>query len=236
MRFPIAIAGAVLAALSLAPATATAAPENPDMSPMIIGGSYAQNFPYAARLFANGRENCSATKIAPNWILTAEHCVASSATYTFRAGSLDQTSGGQMVTASQIIKHPSADLALARVSPAMSGPFAPLQASVSTNQTVQLYGWGATCTNQPEINCQSRYLKVANTRVTSTNGKDYRGGVAISVTRVDGIAAGGDSGGPMFANGRQVGVASTSDRSTRSNYTSVNHGPYRSWITQYAGV
>ncbi|RDI33305.1 S1 family peptidase [Lentzea flaviverrucosa] len=236
MRFPIAIAGAVLAALSLAPATATAAPENPDMSPMIIGGSYAQNFPYAARLFANGRENCSATKIAPNWILTAEHCVASSATYTFRAGSLDQTSGGQMVTASQIIKHPSADLALARVSPAMSGPFAPLVASVSTNQTVQLYGWGATCTNQPEINCQSRYLKVANTRVTSTNGKDYRGGVAISVTRVDGIAAGGDSGGPMFANGRQVGVASTSDRSTRSNYTSVNHGPYRSWITQYTGV
>lgn len=235
MRLTIAIAGAVLAALSLAPA-ATAAPENPDMSPMIIGGSYAQNFPYAARLFANGRENCSATKIAPNWILTAEHCVASSATYTFRAGSLDQTSGGQMVTASQIIKHPSADLALARVSPAMSGPFSPLVASVSTGQTVQLYGWGATCTNQPEINCQSRYLKVANTRVTSTNGRDYRGGVAISVTRVDGIAAGGDSGGPMFANGRQVGVASTSDRSTRSNYTSVNHGPYRSWITQYAGV
>ncbi|GGM83534.1 trypsin [Lentzea pudingi] len=235
MRLTIAIAGAVLAALSLAPA-ATAAPENPDMSPMIIGGSYAQNFPYAARLFANGRENCSATKIAPNWILTAEHCVASSATYTFRAGSLDQSSGGQMVTASQIIKHPSADLALARVSPAMSGPFAPLVASVSTGQTVQLYGWGATCTNQPEINCQSRYLKVANTRVTSTNGRDYRGGVAISVSRVDGIAAGGDSGGPMFANGRQVGVASTSDRSTRSNYTSVNHGPYRNWITQYTGV
>ncbi|SDJ82885.1 Trypsin [Lentzea albidocapillata subsp. violacea] len=236
MRFTIAIAGAVLTALSLAPATATAAPENPDMSPMIIGGSYAQNFPYAARLFANGRENCSATKIAPNWILTAEHCVARSATYTFRAGSLDQHSGGQMVTANRIIKHPSADLALARVSPAMSGPFAPLVAQVRTNQTVQLYGWGATCTNQPEINCQSRYLKVANTRVTSTNGKDYRGGVAISVTRVDGIAAGGDSGGPMFANGRQVGVASTSDRSTRSNYTSVNHGPYRSWITQHAGV
>lgn len=237
MRLMTAIAGAFLTALSLAsPATATAAPENPDMSPMIIGGSYAQNFPYAARLFFNGRENCSATKIAPQWILTAEHCVAGNGTYTFRAGSLDQTSGGQLVTANRIIKHPSADLALARVSTTMSGPFSPLVASVSTGQTVQLYGWGATCTNQPEINCQSRYLKVANTRVTSTNGRDYRGGVAISVTRVDGIAAGGDSGGPMFANGRQVGVASTSDRSTRSNYTSVNHTPYRNWIRQYAGV
>ena len=236
MRVMTAIAGAFLAALSFAPVTATAAPENPDMSPMIIGGSYAQNFPYGARLFFNGRENCSATKIAPNWILTAEHCVSGSGTYTFRAGSLDQTSGGQLVTANQIVKHPSADLALARVSTTLSGPFAPLGNPVSVGNTVQLYGWGATCTNQPEINCQSRYLKVANTRVTSTNGRDYRGGQAISVQRVDGIAAGGDSGGPMFANGRQVGVASTSDRATRSNYTSLNNSSYRSWIRQYAGV
>ncbi|MGW4206527.1 S1 family peptidase [Lentzea sp. NPDC004789] len=235
MRLLTAIAGAFLAALSLAPAAA-AAPEDPEMSPMIIGGSYASNFPYAARLFVNGRENCSATKIAPQWILTAEHCVASSGTYTFRAGSLDQTSGGQLVTGNQIIKHPSVDLALVHVTTSMSAPFSPLgtTSDVSTGNTVQLYGWGATCTNQPEINCQSRYLKVANTRVTSTNGTDYRGGRAVSVTRVDGIAAGGDSGGPMFSNGKQVGVASTSDRATRSNYTHV--GAYRSWIRQYAGV
>ena len=99
---------------------------------------------------------------------------------------------------------------------------------------MKLYGWGATCTNQPVINCQSRYLKVADTRVTTTNGRDYRGGQAISVRRIDGIAAGGDSGGPMFADGRQVGVASTSDRATRSNYTRI--ATYRSWITSNAGV
>jgi len=236
MRVLTAIAGAFLAALSLAP-VASAAPEDPDMSPMIIGGSYAQNFPYAARLFANGRDNCSATKIAPQWILTAEHCVASAtARYTFRAGSLDQTSGGQLVTGDRVIKHPSADLALVHVTTSMSSPFSPLGNPVSVGNTVQLYGWGATCTNQPEINCQSRYLKVANTRVTSTNGRDYRGGQAISVQRVDGIAAGGDSGGPMFANGRQVGVASTSDRATRSNYTSLNNTSYRNWIRTNAGV
>ncbi|MDX8055146.1 trypsin-like serine protease [Lentzea sp. BCCO 10_0798] len=236
MRLTTAIAGAVLAALSLAPATASAAPEDPNMSPMIIGGSYASNFPYAARLFFNGRENCSATKIAPQWILTAEHCVSGSGTYTFRAGSLDQTSGGQLVTANQIIKHPSADLALARVSTSMSAPFAPLGSTVSVGETVKIYGWGATCTNQPEINCQSRYLKVADTRVTTTSGTDYRGGQAISVRRIDGIAAGGDSGGPMFADGRQVGVASTSNRSTVSNYTNINNSGYRAWIRQYAGV
>ena len=236
MRVLTAIAGALLAALSLAPVTASAAPEDPNMSPMIIGGSYAQNFPYAARLFFNGRENCSATKIAPTWILTAEHCVAGNGTYTFRAGSLDQTSGGQLVTGNQVIKHPSADLALVRVSTSMSAPFSPLGSTVSVNETVKLYGWGATCTNQPEINCQSRYLKVADTRVTTTNGRDYRGGQAISVRRIDGIAAGGDSGGPMFADGRQVGVASTSDRSSVSNYTNINNTGYRSWIRTNAGV
>ena len=237
MRLMTAIAGTFLAALSLAPATASAAPEDPNMSPMIIGGSYAQNFPYAARLFANGRENCSATKIAPQWILTAEHCVASNtAKYTFRAGSLDQTSGGQMVTGTQVIKHSSADLALVKVTPSMSGPFSPLGATVNRGDTVQLYGWGATCRNQPEANCQSRYLKVANTRVTNTHGEDYRRGVAISVFKIDGIAAGGDSGGPMFANGRQVGVASTSNRVDVSNYTSINNRPYRDWIRRTAGV
>jgi secreted trypsin-like serine protease len=234
MRVLTAIAGALLAALTLAPAMASAAPEDPNMSPMIIGGGNASNFPYAARLFVNGRENCSATKIAPTWILTAEHCVASAGTYTFRAGSLDQTSGGQLVTGNQIIKHPSADLALVRVSTSMSAPFSPLGGAVSNGQTVQLYGWGATCTNQPEINCQSRYLKVADTRVTNVNGRDYRGGVAVSVRRINGIAAGGDSGGPMFAAGRQVGVASTSDRANVSNYTNIN--TYRAWIRTTAGV
>ena len=106
--------------------------------------------------------------------------------------------------------------------------------NVSVGQTVQVYGWGATCTGQPEINCQSRYLKYANVRVTSVSCRDYTGGVAVCAQRIDGITAGGDSGGPMFASGRQVGVASTSDRSTRTAYTNITQ--YRSWISSVAGV
>ena len=234
---------ALLSALALTAVAPTASAQESDgVQPYIIGGGTASNAPWAARLFRNGQQNCSATIIAPTWVLTAQHCVASSGTYTFRIGSLDQTTGGTMATATQIIQHPSVDLALARLDRSVSGTYAPLgtTTAVAVNQTVQLYGWGATCTNQPEINCQSRYLKYADTRVTSVNGRDYRGGVAISVTRVNGIAAGGDSGGPMFAtspvDGRryQVGVASTSDRSTRSNYTAVTR--YRDWIRSYAGV
>jgi secreted trypsin-like serine protease len=240
----VSTATAVLAALAmtaLAPA-ASAAPADSGVTPFIIGGGTASNAPWAARLFVNGRENCSATIIAPTWILTAQHCVANSGTYTFRVGSLDQTSGGTLVNAVSITQHPSVDLALVKINRSVSTTYAPLgtTSAVAANQTVQLYGWGATCTNQPEINCQSRYLKYANTVVTSVNGSDYRGGIAISVRRGDGIAAGGDSGGPMFAtspvDGRyyQVGVASTSDRATRSNYTAVTR--YRAWIQSIAGV
>ncbi|CAL9331880.1 hypothetical protein SUDANB95_00086 [Actinosynnema sp. ALI-1.44] len=235
-------AAALLSALALTTLAPAAQAQESDVQPYIIGGGYADNAPWAARLFRNGQQNCSATIIAPQWVLTAQHCVASSGTYSFRIGSLDQTTGGTMATATRIIQHPSADLALAQLDRSVSATYAPLgtTTAVQVGQTVQLYGWGATCTNQPEINCQSRYLKYANTRVTSVNGRDYRGGVAISVTRIDGIAAGGDSGGPMFAtspvDGRyyQVGVASTSDRSTRSNYTAVTR--YRDWIRSYAGV
>jgi hypothetical protein len=38
----------------------------------------------------------------------------------------------------------------------------------------------------------------------------------------------------MFASGRQVGVASTSDRATRTAYTNVTR--YRPWIQSIAGV
>ncbi|HWO64246.1 MAG TPA: trypsin-like serine protease [Umezawaea sp.] len=232
---------ALAAFTSLAP-TASAQPVPGDVTPFIIGGGTASNAPWAARLFANGRENCSATIIAPTWILTAQHCVASAATYTFRVGSLDQTSGGTLVNAVSITQHPSVDLALVKIDRSVSTTYAPLgtTTAVQSGQTVQLYGWGATCTNQPEINCQSRYLKVADTTVTSVNGRDYRGGIAVSVRRGNGIAAGGDSGGPMFAtspvDGRryQVGVASTSDRANVSNYTNVTR--YRPWIQSLAGV
>jgi secreted trypsin-like serine protease len=106
---------------------------------------------------------------------------------------------------------------------------------VRVSQVVQVYGWGATCTDQPEINCQSQFLKVADVKVTSVKCSDYKGGVAICANRVDGIPAGGDSGGPMFASGgRQVGVASTSDRHVRTAYANVT--VYRDWIFSVAGV
>jgi secreted trypsin-like serine protease len=236
-KIALAMAGAALALATAAP-QAVAAPPEPGggATPMIIGGGTASDAPWAARLFVNGQQNCSATIIAPQYILTARHCVSGSGTYTFRIGSLDQTSGGTVATGVAITRHSRADLAIVRLDRSVSATYSPLGTSsdVAVGQTVQVYGWGATCTGQPEINCQSRYLKYANVRVTSVSCRDYTGGVAVCAQRIDGITAGGDSGGPMFASGRQVGVASTSDRATRTAYTNITS--YRTWIRSVAGV
>ncbi|WP_340682398.1 trypsin-like serine protease [Amycolatopsis coloradensis] len=231
------IAGTAFAALLGVTAPVASAEEpSSDVQPMIIGGQNASSGPWAARLFANGRQTCTSTIIAPQYILTAKHCVASSGTFTFRIGSLDQQSGGTMATGSTVTRHPSADLAIVRLTAPVNATYSPLgtTADVSVGQTVQVYGWGATSQCGSEINCQSRYLKVANVSVTSVSCRDYNGGIAVCARRGDGITAGGDSGGPMFASGRQVGVASTSDRQTTTAYTNITR--YRPWIQQIAGV
>jgi len=213
-------------------APAQAAPVTKAVQP-IIGGGYAQNAPWAARLYSNGQETCSATIIAPTWILTAKHCVAGGG-LSFRIGSLDQYSGGTVANGTQTYTH-SADLALVRLDRSVQTTYSQLgqPGTVKIGQNVQVWGWGATSQCGSEINCQSRYLKVANVTVTS-GCTDAYGGSAICAQRGDGITAGGDSGGPMTLGGVQVGVASTSDRQTTTAYTNVT--AYRSWIQSIAGV
>ncbi|MBM7168782.1 trypsin-like serine protease [Streptomyces sp. G44] len=239
-----ALAATALAVLGLAPTAAAHSPAgvradapaavSANGPQPIIGGGYASNAPWAARLFSNGRQTCSASIIAPTWILTAKHCVSGGG-LSFRIGSLDQTSGGTMANGVSVYNHSGSDLSLVKLDRSVAGTYARLgnPGSVSVNQTVQVYGWGATSQCGSEINCQSRLLKVANVVVTGGCRDAYQG-QAICARRGDGITAGGDSGGPMMANGVQVGVASTSDRQTTTAYTNVT--AYRSWIQSIAGV
>ncbi|CAM5571595.1 Trypsin-like serine protease OS=Streptomyces tendae OX=1932 GN=GUR47_22900 PE=3 SV=1 [Streptomyces tendae] len=229
------VLAALLSALTLAPAASAAEPRPGDGGPQpIIGGGYAQNAPWAARLFSNGTQTCTSTIISPTWILTAKHCVGGGS-LSFRVGSLDQGSGGTVANGVQTVTSPSADLALVRLDRSVSAGYAQLgqPGTVRVGQSVQVYGWGATSRCGSEINCQSRYLKVADVIVTQGCYDAYNG-QAICARPGDGITAGGDSGGPMMAGGVQVGVASTSDRQTTTAYTNVT--AYRSWIRSVAGV
>jgi secreted trypsin-like serine protease len=241
VRVGAALLGVAAAAFGLVATSASADQPTGEIGPAIIDGGFAENAPWAARLFVNGQENCSATIIAPTWILTAQHCVAGGGEVSFNIGSLDQTQG-EHATAVNVHTHGSADLALAELDHAVSATYSPLGTAdaVAVGQTVQVYGWGATCTDQPEINCQSQMLKYANVGVSSVSCTDYIGGTAVCANRIDGITAGGDSGGPMMATSPvdgalyQVGVASTSDRQTFTAYTNITQ--YRDWIAGIAGV
>ena len=241
MRFRTTLAGlalSVLATVGFMPAATAAPVPDSDVGVDIIGGSYATYAPWAARLFTDGEQFCTATIIAPTYILTAEHCLTQrpSSTITFRIGSLDQFNGGELATAVESWTNAEADIGVARIDHAVSTTYAPLgrPGDVQVSQIAQVYGWGATCTDQPEINCQSQFLKVADVKVTSIKCSDYKGGIAVCAKAIDGIPGGGDSGGPMFVNGLQVGVASTSDRRKHTGYANVT--AYRDWIFSVSGV
>ncbi len=227
-----ALAAAALSLLAVVPSGSAAPAADGGVTPYIIGGGYASNAPWGARLFSNGRQTCSATIIAPTWILTAKHCVSGGG-LSFRIGSLDQTTGGTMANGVRTVTH-SSDLALVQLDKSVPGTYAKLAASSpGAGTSVQVYGWGATSRCGSEINCQSRLLKVANVTVSGSCTDAY-GGTAVCARRGNGITAGGDSGGPMMYNGQQIGVASTSDRQTTTAYTNVTR--YRSWIQSVAGV
>lgn len=221
-----------------APATPAPATAEPDIGIQIIDGRFATDAPWAARMFIDGQQFCTATIIAPTYILTAEHCVTGNApsSLTFRIGSLDQFNGGVLVTAMDFATNAEADIAVVRIDRRVNTTYARLgtTADVHPGRIAQVYGWGATCTDQPEIDCQSQFLKVADVKVNSVHCEDYKGGIAVCAKRVDGIPAGGDSGGPMFVSGHQVGVASTSDRVKLTGYANVTR--YRDWIFSVAGV
>ncbi|GGK00218.1 hypothetical protein GCM10010123_32650 [Pilimelia anulata] len=154
----------------------------------------------------------------------------------FRIGSTDRYAGGWVANGTRTTTHPSADPAIVQLDRAVDTGFSPPGSGgdVYNGRYVSVFGRGATCTDQAEINCRSRYPGYARMRVTGTNGRDHRGGAAVEATHHDGVAAGGDSGGPMFARGKQVGAASTSDRKSYVAYTNITR--YRSWIRGIAGV
>ncbi|MFD6681439.1 S1 family peptidase [Micromonospora parva] len=197
-------------------------------SPLIIGGSTVTSAPWAAAVLSNGSFTCSGSVIAPQWVLTARHCI--SGTMSVRIGSVNRTSGG--VTRTVSATYTRYDLALMRLSSTVSTSTVSLASSnPPINSTNSIYGWGMTCYTGCSASTQ---LKTASVRVTSNSVTDAYGGQAIRSTRINGNAWRGDSGGPQFYNGQQVGVASTADGSSIQNYGSVAYN--RAWITSVAGV
>ena len=230
----LALLAVALTGALVAPGTAHAAPgplaagKEPDNSILIIGGGTVSSAPWAAAVFRNGSFTCSGTIISARWVLTARHCV--SGTMQVRVGSVNRTSGGTV--ANVTAAYGRFDLALLNLDRSVSTSYVPLATSdPPVNSTNSIYGWGMTCYSGCGASVQ---LKTASVRVTTTGASDAYGGRAIGSTRISGNAWRGDSGGPQFYNGRQVGVASTADGQSRQFYGSVAYN--RSWIRSVSGV
>ncbi|RZQ64653.1 S1 family peptidase [Amycolatopsis suaedae] len=203
------------------------------VQPNIVGGGTAPSVPWGAQVYVSGSFNCSGTIIAPQWVLTAEHCLGSS--MSVRVGS-NNLGSGTHVTVDQQRVSPVGDVALLHLTRAVNTTYITLgNADPAVGSTNQIYGWGRTTPTGPA----SPVLKTANVQVTGRSVDAY-GGPAIQSRGINGAAWKGDSGGPQISGGRQVGVASTvqnqggSNPNGTNNYASVASS--RSWIKQVSGV
>lgn len=216
-------------AFTLALMAGAAIPATADDPSRVIGGGDAPPMPTVTRLISD-KGLCTSTLIAPKFVLSAAHCVVGTTT-SFRIHSdNDALEGGELVKAVKSTKAPNADLAIFELEKEVAGPYSKLATEAPpTGSAVEIYGWGQISNNGP----QARKLKVGKVKFTGW-AKDHRGGLALNLIKVDGIASRGDSGGPAMVGDVQVGVASTSDLFTNTQYTSVAY--YLKWIKEVAGL
>ncbi|MFF3752178.1 S1 family peptidase [Streptomyces sp. NPDC002018] len=240
-----AVGAVVLAAFSLNPSTASAAPAPvaktqavAPVAPPVVGGTRAAQgeFPFMVRLSMG----CGGALYSPTVVLTAAHCVNGSGnntSITATAGVVDlQSSSAVKVRSTKVYQAPGyngvgKDWALIKLAQPINLPTLKIATTTQYNTgTFTVAGWGAAT----EGGGQQRYLLKASVPFVSDASCDasYGGDVIVGEEICAGYAQGGtdtcqgDSGGPMFRKDNagafvQVGIVSWGNGCARPNYPGV---------------
>ncbi|VUD46258.1 Trypsin [Thalassocella blandensis] len=254
-----------IAALCLLSNIAVAAEDQTEsiITPKIVGGVSAEDGPYRWTISLqnnSGFAYCGGSLIAPQWILTAAHCVEGDSPSSMRVvvgrNNLN-TSQGETRTVSQVIVHPnysgeSYDAALLKLSSAVSSNIEPvnladtsiMNSAGNAGDMVRVLGWGATSEGGPSTN-QLQRVDVPIVSQSTCNA-NYGGGIDNTMLCAGYTSGGkdscqGDSGGPLvinYAGGYyQAGVVSWGEGCARAGkpgvYARVSY--ILNWIEGYIG-
>jgi len=132
----------------------------PSQARAVVGGTEVhQRLPWIASVqLRDGAHVCTASLIAPQWVLMAFHCTLAGPDLQVRIGSLDRTRGGELVTVAELHPHPTAyfdpdthtfggtDLALVKLDhPVTARPIELATESPAAGSPLRAMGWGYTC-------------------------------------------------------------------------------------------
>ncbi len=191
-----------------------ATPGSASATSKVIGGKKATYAPWAVRMLVDGKPHCTGTAVSDQWIISADHCFSDApdkpikdARITYLVGSLDVRTATEVkvVKGSRVADPQLGDIMMIKVEKMDVTPAKLSIARVRTGQQLKVVGWGATCTDRPELKCQAKKLRQATIRILDVRRNRTRcvgfaapGSKSFCATKVKGEPAGGDSGAPVM--------------------------------------